>query len=137
MKNRLQHTYISTVLALCICLFAAQPVVGQKSFKTGGWSAVATGTIYINPDCEPQELSRILVFTGVHDVETNRLVIEEFGKIGVGASMVLASFRQSKSTRARNLNPFMTNTKSMASSKLKSRTSGQQMTLFTWRSSYR
>lgn len=80
------------LLAGCISALSATQAEAQKAFRMGGSSAIATGTIYVDPEYVAPELSRVLVFTGVHNVDVNRSVIEEFGKIGVAAFNGVAFF---------------------------------------------
>lgn len=85
MKKQNQPRYVPLILAICLIVSPASKLDAQKAFKMGGFSTSVEGTIYLAKDYKPATFSRLLIFTGVHDVEINRLVIEEFGKIGIAA----------------------------------------------------
>lgn len=85
MKKSNPSRYVAMIMAILLCTLPAGKINAQKAFKLNTYAATLTGTIYVARDYKPVTFSRILVFTGVHNVEINRFVIDEFGKIGVAA----------------------------------------------------
>lgn len=98
--------YTSLILAVCFSLLPAADVASQKAFKMSGFSTTVTGTIYLARDYKPLTFSRLLIFTGAHNVDINRLVIDEFGKIGIAAFNGVGHFPPVRDYSEEELNSF-------------------------------
>ena len=66
--------------------------MAQKEFSMGGFAAKAKGTMYVNNEDPIPHLSRIIVFTGVHDLRINREILDEFNSINIEAVNGLQAF---------------------------------------------
>ena len=73
--------FVHMILASTAAYYST-PAASQTEFR----SNAASGTIYINENHRAPGISRIIVFSGVHDVEVNEKIMNLFYDIGVRAT---------------------------------------------------
>ena len=73
-------------------LLSVMTCTPQREFSMGGFAAKAKGTMYVNNEDPIPHLSRIIVFTGVHDSRINRQILDEFNSLNIKAVNGLDAF---------------------------------------------
>lgn len=73
--------FVLLVLIGNCCLYSI-PSIAQTEFKTK-W---ANGTIYVKQNYTAPQISRIIIFSGVHDMDVNKKIVDLFYEMGIRAT---------------------------------------------------